>query len=261
MLTTLIKQELYKISKRKTTYILPIITIVFMFLAAIMIKNVSESGDTAIDSAAYFVDLYSGLTWVVYLMIFAGSTIITQEFEFGTIKNLLYRKYSRTEILISKWMTLLIMNICYFVMTIIVSVFLKFIFYSDVTFDMTINNHSLFSAMLMNVLGNFLVTWIVLSLVLMISTLFKNSAVSVSVGIVFYFGASVLSMFQTLAIQKWDWLKWNPLNMLNVGRQVQSPEMHQMTQLSTNSMIIASFVYIIIFLAIGYYAFRSRKNI
>lgn len=42
-------------------------------------------------------------------MIAACSSIIAMEFQYGTIKELLYRKYYRGQILISKWIP------CYFI--------------------------------------------------------------------------------------------------------------------------------------------------
>ncbi len=55
------------------------------------------------------------------LLIIQASTIISMEFHYGTIKNLLYREYSDT-IIVGKIITLFIISLIYFIITIIASI-------------------------------------------------------------------------------------------------------------------------------------------
>ena len=64
-------------------------------------------------------------------MIIQASTIISMEFHYGTIKNLLYRNYSRTSIIVSKFITLLIYSLIIFLVFIIISLLLHLIFNGD----------------------------------------------------------------------------------------------------------------------------------
>ena len=48
----------------------------------------------------------------------------------------------------------------------------------------------------------------------------KSPGVSIIVGIVFYFATSILSGILTIVIDKWEWLKWNPINMMNIMIQI-----------------------------------------
>lgn len=84
---TLIKQELYKIFKKKSSIIIPIIIFIIMIGLAILSKNYSN----VIESKLLLEQSYSGFSWSIFLMIIQASTIITMEFHHGTIKNLLYR--------------------------------------------------------------------------------------------------------------------------------------------------------------------------
>ena len=43
--------------------------------------------------------------------------------------------------------------------------------------------------------------------------------VAIAVGIVFYFASSILAVIQTALFRKIDWLKWNPINMMNIMLQ------------------------------------------
>ena len=50
--------------------------------------------------------------------------------------------------------------------------------------------------------------------------------------IVFYFASSVISGILFAAIAQWEWLKWNPINMLNLSTQVLDNEVFKkMTKL------------------------------
>ncbi len=50
-------------------------------------------------------------------MIAATASIITMETQYGTIKNVLSQRYSRTQVLISKWLVMLTYSVYLYVMT------------------------------------------------------------------------------------------------------------------------------------------------
>ncbi|OYN37291.1 hypothetical protein B7D92_08955 [Staphylococcus aureus] len=64
-----------------------------------------------------------------------------------------------------------------------------------------------------------------------------------------------------MLIKKWEWLKWNPLNMLNISPQLLDYKyFSKMTHLDNTEMFIGNFVYIIIFLILVTLVFK-KKNI
>ena len=72
--------------------------------------------------------------------------------------------------------------------------------------------------MLLTGLGTYVGTWLVLSITLLISCAMK---VPVSLfGIVLYFATSILSGILTIVVDKWEWLKWNPISMMNIMVQI-----------------------------------------
>lgn len=97
-MSTLLKQEFFKLYKKKSTFIIPIIIIFLMIAQAIVSKNSPDifPSKTSIQSA------FSGYSWFVFLLIIQASVIISMEFYHGTIKNILYRNHSRTSV-INKW--------------------------------------------------------------------------------------------------------------------------------------------------------------
>ena len=254
---TLIKQECFKLCKKKSTFIIPIIIILLMVIQAIISKKYDDifSPQSSIESA------FSGFSWFIFLLIIQASTIISMEFYHGTIKNLLYRKYTRTNIIISKIITLVIFSLLYFIISIIVGIILWSIFFNDINLlESKGDELSLLSKMLLTGLGTYVGTWLVLSVTLLISCAMKSPGVSIAVGIVFYFATSILSGILTIIVDKWEWLKWNPISMMNIMVQIIDKEMKKFTKLELHELFIGNIVYIIIFLILVVFVFK-KKNV
>ena len=82
------------------------------------------------------------------------------EFHYGTIKNLLYREYSRTTMIVSKIITLFI-SLIYFVITIIASIVIGSLFFNDLNiFESSGNQLSLLNQLLLVSLGTFVGVWL-----------------------------------------------------------------------------------------------------
>ncbi|WP_426704497.1 ABC transporter permease [Staphylococcus shinii] len=255
---TLINQELYKIFKKKSSIIIPIIIFILMIAMAILSNNYED----ILKPESQFKQGYTGFSWIFFLMIIQAATIITMEFHYGTIKNLLYRNYSRMSIILSKFIALFIYSLALFIVTILISLGLKLILFSDMDIlKQSGDNLSLLQEHLLTALATYIGMWLILSLTLLISCLLKSPGVSIAVGIVFYFASSVISGILFAAIDQWEWLKWNPINMLNLSTQVLDNEVFKkMTKLELHELYIGNIVYIIIFLALVIYAFK-KKNV
>ena len=254
---TLIKQECFKLCKKKSTFIIPIIVILLMVVQAIISKNYDDvfSPQSSIESA------FSGFSWFIFLLIIQASTIISMEFYHGTIKNLLYRKYTRTNIIISKIITLVIFSLLYFIISIVVGFILWAIFFNDINLIESKGDElSLLSKMLLTGLGTYVGTWLVLSVTLLISCAMKSPGVSIAVGIVFYFATSILSGILTIIVDKWEWLKWNPISMMNIMIQIVDKSMKKYTKLELHELFIGNIVYIVIFLILVVFVFK-KKNV
>lgn len=257
-MSTLINQELYKILKKKSSIIIPAVIFIIMIAMALLSKNYED----VFNLESQFKQGFTGFSWIFFLMIIQASTIITMEFHYGTIKNLLYRNYSRTNIILSKFITLFIYSLSIFIITTLLSLILKFLLFPDMNIlKQSANNLSLLQEHLLTALASYIGMWLILSLVLLISCILKSPGVSIAIGIVFYFAASVISGILFAAINQWEWLKWNPLNMMNLATQIlDNDTFKKMTKLELHELFIGNVAYIIIFLILVILAFR-KKNI
>lgn len=254
----LIKQELFKMYKKKSSIIFPIIIFLLMVLFAFLSKEYPD----IFEKELQFKSGFSGFSWVAFLMIVQASTIITMEFAYGTIKNLLYRKYSRMQILFSKYIALFLYSLCLFVGIVLISFVIKLIFFNDMDITHSSNNNmNLIQELALNAIGNYIGLWLILSITLLLSCIMKSPGLSITLGIVLYFALSIISGIMFMLIDKWEWLKWNPLNMMNISAQLlDNKEFSKLTHLNLTEMFIGNFVYIAILLTMVVFIF-NKKNV
>lgn len=258
VMQVLIKQELFKMYKKKSSIIFPIIILIFMLLFAFLSRQYPDIFNRELQ----FKSAFTGISWLGFLMIVQASTIITMEFSYGTIKNLLYRKYSRTQIIFSKFIALFIYSALLFLVVSLFTILLKYIFLGHL--DMMHASGSkmpLIQELALNMVGNYIVLWLILSLTLLLSCMMKSPSLSIALGIILYFALSIVSGILFLLIQKWTWLKWNPINMLNLSPQLLNQDsFNKLTHLSNTELFIGNLVYIFLFLVLVVIVFK-RKNV
>ncbi|HDC5722687.1 TPA: ABC transporter permease [Staphylococcus aureus] len=248
---TLIKQECFKLFKKKSTFIAPIVFILLMVAQGYIATKYNE----IFTPQESFTSAYNGFSWFAFILIIQASTIISMEFHYGTIKNLLYREYSRTTMIVSKIITLFIISLIYFVITIIASIVIGSLFFNDLNIFESSGNQLLLVS-----LGTFVGVWLVLSLTLLLSSATNSTGVAIAVGIVFYFASSILAVIQTALLEKIDWLKWNPINMMNIMLQTVEKGFSKSTKLELHELFIGNIAYISIFLILVVFIFK-KKNI
>lgn len=254
---TLVKQETFKLLKKKSTPIISILLTIFIFGVAI----ISKMNPKIFGAKDLFVGGFGATFFIVMIMVASASTIVAMESQFGTIKDLLYRKYSRGAVLSSKWLTVFIYSIYLNVLVIVASIVAKLIFLPDLSFAEKVGDQMIIGALTTSLAGNFVNLWLIISLVLLLASAFNSSGASIAAGIGFYFLTSILSGIQILVITKWDWVKWNPLNMMNLSNQLSAGKPFEaLTHLTTNQLIWGNLGYTAVFLFLGYLVFK-RKNV
>lgn len=255
-MSTLLRQEMFKLKHQVIAWLTPILSLVIMTIFA----GISKIKPDWIHPSGTFSGAFSGDLLLPFFLIVIAATIITSEFQFGTIKALLYRKFYRGEVFASKVIVLAIYSIMNYVLIALYSLILKLILFGNTfKFGDKINGKTLIAQMGISLLSSFLGIWLIIALVLLVANLFKTSSAAITVGIIVFFAASVLQIMQSLLIAKWDWVKWNPLNMLNAGPQIADSTLKSMTSLTTPVIISGSIIYTIVFVLISYTLFKKRN--
>ncbi|WP_088825230.1 ABC transporter permease subunit [Listeria goaensis] len=221
--------------------------------------KIPMSSVSSMTGAEFFASLGTMNMIASILVAVIASMIVASEFSGGTIKLLLARPYSRSQILASK----LAVVILYAVITSIVlfiSAFLFSFILPSGAYLMPVSPDSgalnaLQSALLL--LGsNFIMMVVYASIAFLFSAVVRSQALAVGVSLGVLFSGSILSALLPIAIEKYDWLKWLIFNLLNLNSAVTGNPIAG--DLAIWQIISGLAVYVLIFLGISFYFFRKR---
>ncbi|MCT3214136.1 ABC transporter permease [Lactiplantibacillus plantarum] len=258
---TLYRQELLKLFKKRST--MAIITIIV--LAEIGFAILGKIWHHYLPAPSLFASNFTTIQWITLFLIAASASIISMESQYGTIKNLFTRKYTRTTVLISKWLTILTYSLLLYFITAIVSLILKISLYSNQidlahTYSSIDRTRSLGQFWLLGMGTNLLTLFFLLSLVFLLAIIFKNTTVAITCGLIGYFALGILSNLMFMLIDKYTWLKWNPLNFMNLEAQISNPKtMGALTKLTDLELLWGTIGYTVVFLLIGLYVYRQKE--
>ncbi|MGX4763915.1 ABC transporter permease [Holzapfeliella sp. JNUCC 72] len=260
---TLVKNELFKLRKKSTTIVMPLIMIGLMILVTVLTASAG-------DITSYADIMAAGSAWLVITLISAAGSILSMEYEYGTIKELFSSKFSRSKILMSKWLAIFVYSILLNVLM-IASTFIiyfigrattsKFIFnWSDKMQNM--GDVTVVENLVKSCAGLFLQTWLLLSVVFLVASVIKKSSLAVTLGIVVYFASSMISgiLMSLMITFKLDWLKYSPFNMLLVNNLgLPHDNLLNVAHLDAISLVSGALIYTVIFLIIGLLFYRRKE--
>jgi len=122
----LYKQEIFKLLKKRSLWF----CLLFIVLQNIGMAIFSQSYSNFFQAKLLFQYDFASTSFIALIMIAASATIISTEFEYNTIKNVVMQPYSRSQVLISKWLTILTYSVGIYLLAMILSLFDKFIFFN-----------------------------------------------------------------------------------------------------------------------------------
>ncbi len=188
-----------------------------------------------------------------------ASMIVASEFSGGTIKLLLARPYSRSQILASK----LFVVILYAVITSIVLFISAFLFSfilpgGEYLMPVSPDSGTLnaLQAALILLGSNFIMMIVYASIAFLFSSVVRSQALAVGVSLGVLFSGSILAAFLPIAIEKYDWLKWIIFNLLNLNSAVVGNPTPG--GLDVWQIIVGLSIYVLLFLWISFYFFKKR---
>ncbi|MGM9882391.1 MAG: ABC transporter permease subunit [Bacilli bacterium] len=205
--------------------------------------------------------------FVIILIIIIAGTIVSNEFSKGTIKGLLVRPYSRTKILLAKFVSSLIILVISIIFVLVCNLLISGIFFSfdSLSIPVVIYNfntglieeYNVFTYVLIRTLAYLPMFIIILTISFMLSTVTTNSQISIALPFVFYMFSSVINAMAMSFNLKWMkyfiTLNWN-LNDYLFGNLPSFPYG------SFTNAIVINIIYFIVLLLIAILVFR-KKNI
>lgn len=227
-----------------------------------------NKSDSLKGSLQYFYSQYGVFIIVVIIMI--AGTIVSEEWSKGTIKLLLVKPYTRTQILLSKFLTVLIISAFVIVSTILMQILVggilfgfESLFEPVVVYNLSTNviqEMNIFAYLGIQTLTQLPIIILLATLAFAISTIFSNSALAITVSLLGYMGASIinqLAIAYNLTFMKYFvTMNWDLSQYLFGGL----PYMEGMNLITS---IIICVVYLLIMLIPTFIIFKKRniKNI
>lgn len=268
----LIANETRKISLRFSTWLYPIIIMMVILALATIFKSISPD----IDNVQFMLSISGIIMFLVALFsIVIASSVVASEFSFGTIKLLLIRPYKRWEILLSKYIVVMLYAIVLALFTLLIAYLISgvLISFGSLTQDVSstiptysengdvLNNGVTAINALGTQLGFFLVELIFsMSIAFMVSSLLRSQALAVGIGLFLLFINSIAGGITLMLAEKFDWFKYifvTPLYYINMhSNGVGNMEMN--SGLSTGLAIGILAVYYILFMALSFIFFQKR---
>lgn len=238
---TLYKNEIKKLIKRPRYLIIyPVVTFLVQIFVAYLIKYHTSLVPSL---KGVFINGLAGGTFIAMYMIIASVNLVVDEFKNKTCNVLFSHGFSRTEIYFSKIVALIVYNF-----------YLSFIIYfSAIIIKQCFNLKLTLSRKLVIDIIKYafsfdLSLWIILLFIILLSIILKNSTFPSVIGVLLYFVPSILGNMLTSLIRKFEWLKFNPINMQYLPAQTVYHSLHTVTHLSTTSLFWGNLIYVLMLL-------------
>jgi ABC-2 type transport system permease protein len=212
-----------------------------------------------------FPSLWSSLDVVIVLkylisifLIVIAANIMSNEFKDGTIKFLTIKPISRFEILLSKWLTLIVMYFGFIIFSIIImfllgSVKYGFSGFNTVTLytgsDGLIHQRNLLSTQLLLIGGKTINDIMSLTIAFMVSTLIRSNSLSIIISICTLFSGLIMSFLGN----KYTWINYTPFPHMDLTQYM--PESHVL--IKGNNILFSVYIIIIYFIIIQCITFFS----
>ncbi len=204
----------------------------------------------------------AGLSMIISLFtIIVAAGIISNEYRWGTIKLLLIRPISRTKILLSKFVSVLLFSVTMLVFLFIISLVIGAIFFGINGWNPNlvqmganeVEEVSIFAEIFTQYGLNMVNLVMMATFAFMISTLFRSSAMAIGLAIFLMFTGNTIIGF----VAEYDWAKYILFANTNLNQYIGSgsPIIDGMTLGFSITVLV---VYFVLFLLVSWLTFTKR---
>jgi len=237
-MTRLITNELYKIIKKKSTLI--ILSIWFLILVIQMYKS-NES----------FFAISTDFSVINVVITIFSATILTEEFSKKTIKFLLLKPHTRGEILLSKFIAILVLAAVLDILQVGIAFIIELFQTQNILAD-----SNLFINLLFGLMTNLIAQLLYITFTILVSLFTKSQSLAIAGSIIVVFFGNILNVLLISEFNFWL-IKINPLNMFNITL-LNMNENSGMHLLSFWQYLIGILIYSAIFYYLTYTTFKNK---
>lgn len=199
--------------------------------------------------------------WIIIIMIAISSDFITMEFRNNTIDTLIYKTPHKFSVYFSKMIVLFLYSFSLILFSFLFTMILKFLLiHKQIGWFEDLHGNTVILSLTLNLVGTIFYLMFIIALSLLLISVFKTNTAVISIGLAIGFlGANISSLLMKMMPGIKYILAWNPLNMINVIIQLPNKSVMEFSNLTNAQLILGNIIYTMIFLVIGYIAFKKRQ--
>lgn len=199
------------------------------------------------------IQLFGAGQWTLIILVTISSAFMSMEYRDNTIVTMLYKSSNRFNIYFSKIIVLVLysalLSFCGVIFTIL-----------EVVFSHQLLTINVLRTLLFNTFGTFLYSIFIVTLSLLLISLVKIDAIVIVAGLMLGFLGATFSNILMSLFHNWsELIRWNPLNMIYIVNQLSDSKYFKYTLLTNVELVLGTVSYAMIFLIIGYWAFKKRR--
>ncbi|MFC0274418.1 ABC transporter permease [Metabacillus herbersteinensis] len=246
-----IKNEHMKIYYKRSNLVLFLTYLSVLFVIALATRKLLDSAGIGENFLGY-VSFSTGFLMILpFFVIAIAGSIVSNEYNWGTIKFLLIRPAKRSKILLSKYITVLLFSVYFIVVFFLVSVLLGFLLFG---FEGVNQDSRVLSEILMSYLICAIEVIMISTLAFSISTIFRNSALATGISILLLLTGK--TFVQVLAHFDFQWGRYVLFANTNLGQYVDGRPLFEGSSLGFS--IVMLLMYLMLFLGSAWMVFVRR---
>ncbi|RED65044.1 ABC-2 type transport system permease protein [Cohnella lupini] len=255
----LVQNENMKIYRRVRTWIM--LGIIVGLPILISLGVVAASGSDSVSSWEMMLNesMISFILITIFTVVVASETV-AGEFTWGTIKLLLIRPWSRSAILLSKYLSTLLFALLFAVVTFIVTMLINMAVFGSMDQSEILSRFFGLSAieyMLQYYLLQFLGLVIIVTFGFMMSSAFRSSGLAIGISISLLFMGSIITGLFSMTDKAWvEYILFMHLDLTTYIGNKEGPFINHPMSLGFSLAVLAG--YFILFNLISWTVFRKR---
>jgi len=246
----LVQNENMKIYRRVRTWImfglLVLLTILFGVLFSLDGGSQRMSAWDALDQLSFLYYLVS-----IYAAVIAAD-IVAGEFTWGTIKLLLIRPWTRTKVLLSKLLAVLLFTLAMSAVFFVIALAVSFLIFSNEPSQYL--GASPLSRILESLLYSYVDLLVIAAFSFMLSTVFRSSGIAIGLSIFILFAGNIFTLL--FHPSRYAWAKYLLFTNMDLGQYRGGQVGPAGMTLGFSITVLA--VYVLLFLAVAWLVFKKR---
>jgi ABC-2 type transport system permease protein len=255
----LIRNENMKIYRRARTWIM--LGFVLLIPIIVSLSVMAANGTDALTNWSMMVNESQILFILITIFtVVVASETVAGEFTWGTIKLLLIRPWSRSSILLSKYLSTLLFCLVFistaFVITLIVNISV-FCYSGDTGILTSISGMTSWEYIMRYYLYQFISLIIIVTIGFMISSAFRSSGLAIGLSISFLFAGYIITGLFSMIDKKWvEYILFMHLDLTSYINNAEGPIQNHPMSLGFSLAVLAG--YFILFNLVSWTVFRKR---